>query len=254
MLVLKKIIYSLISKIFNFFGYKLVKKELFSLIDIEKFKSPNQKIIKENFISYIFMNKEKSKSQIFQDLFVDFILRKKKGIFCEIGAADGYNLSNTYYLEKNLSWRGVLCEPSLHWRKKLKKNRNKCKLVFDAIDANCGTKIFYESNSSFLSGFKNKTKKHYYVKTIDLNTLFKKNRIKKIDYLSIDTEGSEYDIISNLNFSTYRPKVITIEHNYTKNKNKIHKFLLEKNYKLLFPYFSRFDSFFVCKKVLKKRI
>ena len=238
----------------NYTSYKLVKKELFSLINIERFKIFNDKITKENFISFIFKKKKKSKSQIFQDLFVDFILKKKNGIFCEIGAADGYNLSNTYYLEKFLNWRGILCEPSLYWKKKLLKNRGKCKIVFDAISSNCGSKIFYENKSNFLSGFKNKTKKYYYVNTIDLNTLFKKNKIHNIDYLSIDTEGGELDIVSNLNFKLYRPKVITIEHNYTADKNKIQRFLNKKNYKLIFPFFSRFDSFYVCKKILKKRI
>jgi len=62
MLVLKKIIYSFISFTLNYTSYKLVKKELFSLINIERFKIFNDKITKENFISFIFKKKKKSKS------------------------------------------------------------------------------------------------------------------------------------------------------------------------------------------------
>ena len=38
-------------------------------------------------------------------------LNYKKGFFIEVGANDGYNQSNTYYLEKILDWRGILVEP-----------------------------------------------------------------------------------------------------------------------------------------------
>ena len=61
-----------------------------------------------------------SKSQISQDLFVinefDYI---EDGYFVEIGAADGLNLSNTYMLEKNFNWKGVVVEPAKVWREKI---------------------------------------------------------------------------------------------------------------------------------------
>ena len=53
-------------------------------------------------------------------------LDKEKGYFCEVGACDGLIHSNTYFLEKNKQWSGILCEPASFWIEKLKVNRPDC--------------------------------------------------------------------------------------------------------------------------------
>jgi len=217
------------------------------LIDLEKFKIKTKNKSPERFISFIFEKKELSYSQLFQDLFVDFVLNKKKGIFCEVGAADGINFSNTFYLEKYKNWNGVLCEPSKFWRNSLKKNRKKTKSVFDAIDDKEGEKKFFENKHKLLSGFKQTSHNGYLVKTTTLNKVLEKNKINKLDYLSIDTEGNEYKIISKFDFNKYKPKVVTIEHNYSSNRKKINNLMIKNGYRLIFPFFSRFDSFYVYK-------
>lgn len=53
-----------------------------------------------------------SKSQINQDIFVlSETSFKRNGYFVEFGATDGITLSNTYLLEKNFDWRGIVAEP-----------------------------------------------------------------------------------------------------------------------------------------------
>ena len=64
------------------------------------------------------------KSQIGQDVLVLHCLNwKKNGYFLEFGAADGINLSNTYLLERDFGWSGILAEPAKVWHKDLKANR-----------------------------------------------------------------------------------------------------------------------------------
>ena len=66
-----------------------------------------------------------SRSQLRQDLFVLSQLNfKKKGFFVEFGAADGLTLSNTYILEKNFKWKGIVSEPAKIFHKRLTHNRN----------------------------------------------------------------------------------------------------------------------------------
>ena len=66
-----------------------------------------------------------SRSQLRQDLFVLSQLNfKKKGFFVEFGAADGFTLSNTYILEKNFKWKGIVSEPAKIFYKKLTLNRH----------------------------------------------------------------------------------------------------------------------------------
>ena len=64
-------------------------------------------------------------------------------------------------------------------------------------------------------GYKNEAFQAYDVETITLNDLIAENTDKKsIDYISIDTEGSEYEIIKNFDFNKYAVEIFTIEHNY----------------------------------------
>ena len=52
------------------------------------------------------------KSQIYQDIFVLYTLNwKRNGFFVEFGATNGFDLSNSYLLEKDFGWKGILCEP-----------------------------------------------------------------------------------------------------------------------------------------------
>ena len=66
----------------------------------------------------------KSKSQFRQDLFVLAELNfKKNGYFVEFGALDGVETSNTYLLEKEFLWTGILAEPAKCWDSSLRSNR-----------------------------------------------------------------------------------------------------------------------------------
>ena len=73
-----------------------------------------------------------SKSQLRQDLFVlNELNYKRNGFFVEFGATNGVDLSNTYLLEKNFDWKGLLSEPAKVWHEALINNR-KC-----SIEKNC---------------------------------------------------------------------------------------------------------------------
>ena len=66
-----------------------------------------------------------SKAQLWQDLFVLSELEfKRNGFFVEFGAANGIDLSNTYLLEKEFNWTGILAEPAKYWHSELKRNRS----------------------------------------------------------------------------------------------------------------------------------
>ncbi|MBT8545251.1 hypothetical protein G6732_00025 [Polynucleobacter paneuropaeus] len=83
--------------------------------------------------------KNSSKSQIKQDLFVLLETNfKRNGYFVEFGATNGRDLSNTYLLEKEFNWRGILAEPARIWHADLEKNR------VCSIEQNC---VWSDSNT-----------------------------------------------------------------------------------------------------------
>ena len=199
-----------------------------------------------------------SKSQIKQDLFVlsqtNF---KRKGFFVDFGASNGIDLSNSYLLEKNYDWQGILAEPCRIWHESLFENRKV------AIETKCVWKesnqklLFNQTNYAELSTIDDFSAKDshaqyrqggliYEVETISLNDLLAKyNAPYQIDYLSIDTEGSELDILENFNWDRYSFEAITVEHNYTINREKIYRLLENKGYKRKFVEFSLFDDWYV---------
>jgi FkbM family methyltransferase len=199
-----------------------------------------------------------SNSQLRQDLFVMSELNfQQGGFFVEFGATDGVTLSNTHLLEKFFGWRGILAEPARCWHSKLAKNRQA------RVDHRCvwtdskSTLVFNEVSVPELSTIESfshldnhvqtrQTGQRYGVQTVSLNDLLAEHGAPElIEYLSIDTEGSEYEILSRLDFERYRFKIITCEHNFTSNREKIHGLLTQYGYMRKYENLSLFDDWYV---------
>ncbi len=199
-----------------------------------------------------------SNSQIGQDLFVLSQLKfKENGYFIEFGAADGVESSNSFLLEKRFNWNGILVEPGRSWQTSLKKNRS-ANIDFSYIWKVSGVDLeFKETSNLGLSTLVNfldsdmhsearGVVKHYKVHALSLNDLLVKySAPHEIDYLSIDTEGSEFDILNALDFNKWKFRVITCEHNYTPSRAKIEKLLTENGYRRILTEFSKFDDWYI---------
>ena len=204
----------------------------------------------------------KSRSQLRQDLFVisetEHKIKNRGGYFVEFGATNGIDLSNTYLLETEFSWTGILAEPARLWEKQLRANRPNASIETLCVwkDSNSSL-IFNETEQPELStidsfsdgdGHRNRRSagKKYEVQTISLNDLLRKHRAPKyIDYLSIDTEGSEYEILESFNFNEFSFGIITVEHNYTPQREKIFALLTGHGYKRKHENISAFDDWYV---------
>lgn len=196
-------------------------------------------------------------SQLGQDALVLWLLKNKRdGFFVEFGATDGVTISNTFLLEKEYNWSGILCEPASIYNESLRKNRF-CTVVNKCVYKKTGEKIiFFECDNSELStisSFKDKdvhkknrkNGKEYIVETISLSDLLDNYSAPSvIDYLSMDTEGSEFDIIKEYDFSRHI-NIITVEHNYSANREKIKNFLEEKNFIRIFDSISEWDDWYI---------
>jgi FkbM family methyltransferase len=203
-----------------------------------------------DFYRFLIKNFKKSKSQVFQDLFVLFYTNKKiNGNFIEIGGGNGIDISNSYILEKNHKWDGIICEPNSLLAESIKKNRS-AELIKMPITKKCKDKIaFYENKDPYQSSvLKTETSQNkVFLESLCLNHLIlKKKLINKIDYISIDTEGNEYEILKNFNFKKFKIKIFTIEHNFeTSKRNKIYQLMKKNNYKRVFKYLSYMDDWYL---------
>jgi len=210
------------------------------------------------FVDFCCTHYRRSMAQNFQDLFVQFELREKTGgFFVEFGATNGVLLSNTYLLEKHYGWKGILAEPATCWRDELQSNRS-CTLDFRCVWAEDNERLqFNQTPIAELSGIdlspnndmRNRSPEQgekYMVTTVSLNSLLREhNAPASIDYLSVDTEGSELQILSAFDFGRHDIRIITVEHNYSANREPIHSLLRSKGFTRKFTNFSFWDDWYV---------
>lgn len=198
-----------------------------------------------------------SQSQIGQDIFVlETCGWKRGGWFVEFGATDGKTLNNTWLLEKQFGWTGILAEPARCWHDALMASGRTAKIDTACVWTRTGEVLqFHETEFqevSTIGAFAGDDKhdrsgaKKYDVTTISFNDLLEKHGAPaEMDYLSIDTEGSEFDILSSLDFARYRFKVITCEHNFTPRRDDIHALLTGHGYVRQREDLSQFDDWYV---------
>ena len=201
-----------------------------------------------------------SNSQFHQDLIAlhDVYDFKENGFFVDIGAYDGLYLSNTSLMEEKFGWTGICVEPVPFLYKEAKRNR-KCVVVNKA----CGLGPSIEVPKVF---FYTPANKRINLNTYDIVCTLTSNEVVQmecntlqqilddnhapsfIEYLTIDTDGFDYDIISSVDFDKYVFGVINIEHN---GKDKEIRELLEsKGYKHL--YCIGFDDIYIHKSIKLK--
>ena len=182
-----------------------------------------------------------SHSQLGQDLqVIKFYNNKEDGFFIEIGASDGLELSNTYLLETKYKWKGICCEPIPKNFEKLVKNRPNSICYKEAVYNQSGLTVSFDIDNTYdlLSGIsdhigtRKSNKTTVQVETISLlDVLEKANAPSFIEYMSLDTEGSELEILKNFDFEKYTFGLIDVEHNFTEpRRTEIRNLLLSKGY------------------------
>lgn len=233
---------------------KTCAEKVYRFLDAQNIPKRNKKKV----LKYL----RQSKSQLRQDLWVlsqlDF---KDRGYFVEIGAGDvkNYNFSNTEILEKHFGWTGVIVEPIPLHINHLEKNRN-CDIETQPICSETGKIVdFMVHPGGSLSGIAdyleesilNSCVKNLSLPTLSLVDLLKKyNSPKVIDYLSIDTEGSEYEILKTMDFTKYKFRTITVEHNKGLRKTEIFRLLTKNEYTLLQTDWPYFEDWYIHNSVL----
>jgi FkbM family methyltransferase len=197
-------------------------------------------------------------SQCYQDKLLEENVFKgfKNGLFIDVGAHDGVSFNNTLYFQKNHNWRGINIEPIKSVYDKLVINRPKDMNLNCAVSQKNGTEEFVlnEGHTEMISGLKTTYDTRHYdrlqkelqehggkslitiVETKRLDTICDEYNIKYVNYLSIDVEGAEFEVIKSISFDKVFIDVIGFENNYTDSTAPIIAYLKEKNYKVLYNY------------------
>jgi FkbM family methyltransferase len=186
------------------------------------------------------MSKERSYSQWGEDLAVwEFFDRAPRGFFVEVGANEPTNLSQTFLLEQN-GWEGILVEPQPACCERLRKLRPKSTVV----QAACGSpaqkgkalfRVASHTDRSLLAGLEPDGDVEFTDSiTVDLLTLdevLEKAGNPRVDFLSIDVEGGELEVLSGFSLAKRAPALVLLE-DHVENL-RLHSYMKSHAYKLV---------------------
>jgi FkbM family methyltransferase len=189
-------------------------------------------------------NMEKSYSHINNkgehlDVILDHIFKSKtNGFYIELGANDGLRQSNTAFFEFYRGWTGILIEPSVDAFLQCREVRPNSTCLNLACVSNTYKDDFIEGDfnghmMSSVNGARTNNQNLTRVNVATLEKILDTFNAESIDFLSLDTEGYEYEVLCGLNLRKYRPKYMLIEI-YNSQYESLVKFLEENNYKLIY--------------------
>jgi len=171
----------------------------------------------------------------------------KEGMsFISVGANDGVTNDPIRAWVTQYKWMGVLIEPVRTAFDKLVSNYDGISGVeFEnvAIDnSNKASAILYVPKASKIASLdknhqpaKGSKKKKVVVNLSTLDKIMEKHSIDHLDFLNIDAEGYDFEVIKSLNFDKCRPSIIHYEHRHLgKIKVSCEEFLINRNYVLFF--------------------
>lgn len=216
-----------------------------------------------DFLTFALTRCRTNHAQLAQDLWVLYELSQKRGgFFVEFGAGDGIVLSNTYLLEVGYNWSGILAEPCPAFHSALRTNRRAFLSTLCVAKESGARVVFNHTEDPHFSTINTYTScdghaeirqsgNRIEAETITLRDLLQQgNAPNNIDYLSLDTEGSELEILSAFDFSEYQIALITVEHNHTPQLQQIDQLLSQNGFERKFAELSDFDGWYVNRAVL----
>lgn len=198
------------------------------------------------------MNQEKDCffSQNGEDFLLwNFFGKKTNGFYVDVGAFDGIHLSNSLSFEQK-GWSGICIEPHPAYFRLCKHSRNRAICINAACVDNDSedTVEFFSEELGLLSGtccdreedvktrYKNRGLMFKGFNKIKVPAVTLNNTLVKylppgteIDFISIDVEGTELEVLRGLDINMFRPRVIILEANSEKTKASIDDHLVKLN-------------------------
>tara|TARA_B100001564_G_C20348732_1_gene537921 strand:+ start:56 stop:691 length:636 start_codon:yes stop_codon:yes gene_type:complete len=181
----------------------------------------------------------------------DYFKNKKNGFFIDVGCHQPLLNNNTYILYKK-GWRGINIDLDFGAIDMFNFFRKDDTNIQAAISNSVGNKnLYFFHNRSAINTLsqtaENKAREIREVKTFTLNDIIKNSQFKnkEIDFLSVDVEGTEIEVLQGLDFNKYKPKLVVLEFidfNVSEYYNlkidnilnsSINKYMENQNYKLV---------------------
>lgn len=223
---------------------------------------PWQMDLERKWVDFISVNTD-SHSQLGGALLPSFLQQNgfkfREETYIEAGACDGIINSNTKHLSDR-GWAGILVEPASPWWPSLEKNRGRTASIFknvlgsldgDLVKLAIAPNLQLSSSTSSADGdlhslsresVQFEVRESITVKTL-LNSVFGSSSY--VGVFSLDIEGSEWSVLSAINFSEFQAGLLLVEHNYSGIDRKFEELLRPLGYCRILKPFSGQDSWYL---------
>ena len=186
----------------------------------------------------------------------EFFKNRRSGTYVDIGAMDGLRNSNTYYFEK-LGWSGMCVEAHPKYAGLCRKNRPGSINIYAAVGSQvkqftefCASPFGAASCIKAINTKRICTKNNQNIRElkiirvpmVTMNFLLQLHGITSVDYVSVDVEGTEIDVLRGFNLERYKPRLVILEHNFLVNIRNMRKYMHQKGYH--FARSIRINSFY----------
>lgn len=197
---------------------------------------------------------EHQKAQLLQDLaYLKFFYPPPgEGFFVEVGVGDGTHLSNTFLFEREFGWSGLLVEPNPRFHEAIRNTRQARLDTRAAFNADQQATLLLAEELSQLSGVGAADEHTRVGSEIDVSTstltriLDEADAPARIDFMSVDTEGSELEVLKGLDFERYRVDFLSVEHNFVGDKRSaLRRHMQSAGYRCVSTAASFWDDWFI---------
>jgi FkbM family methyltransferase len=142
----------------------------------------------------------------------------RTGVYVEVGAYEPILMSQTWQLERK-GWKGLLVEPISEQAAKLRAQRNaQVAEVACGSPAQHGTTVQFQVSgigSTMVQGFMDPEFAPYaetrQIRCVTLDSVLAESGFDRIDFISIDVEGAEIELLEGFSLERYRPSLVLIE-------------------------------------------
>ena len=187
-------------------------------------------------------------SQFKQDYYLytrHFVRLERPGIYLDIGTNDPVSYSNTFFMDRCLGWSGLCVEANAEYTETIYRRRS-CQLVPNCLSKKDGEHAMvglykgaggiigetYKNLQKFED--QNVTMQVVKQRCTTVETILDRNNVKTIDYMSLDVEGHELEVLKGVNWDKTIINVMTIEIS-SGNLEDISDFIIPKGYKRHYP-------------------
>ena len=189
----------------------------------------------------------------------DYFQGRRGGIFVDVGANHYRDDSNTYYLEKELGWRGIAVEPQTKFADDYRLHRPMTTFVpLFVSDVSNEHALLYvpandkiaSANKEFIATQSNDPSAAVTTNTATLDDILDSNGVEHIDFLSMDIELHEPQALKGFSVGRFRPHLVAIEA-HMQVRQQILEFFTRNEYVIVGKYlradsgnlwFARMDS------------